>query len=120
MEETLKHITECPDGVPCGFGLSKELIGCVPGGDGCGLAIFAEAELSPFHDNQLAAATQEIKNTLAKISTDADGRKLSLIWTNKGFLLTWVDHSGGVNTENCSITHASNPEDVARELKLKM
>lgn len=118
MENELKTADNgCPDGMTCGFQLLAEEIACVPNGSGCTLAFLAEAELSDFHDQQLADATQAIKNILAAIPSDTNGRKLSFIKTSKGFLLTWVDHSGVV-LEN-ALTQDSDNAAIVAALKLK-
>jgi len=119
MENELKGGSNCLEGQPCGIFLKNESLDCNEEGF-CFLANFAEAELSNFHDNQLAEATQEIKSILAKIPADSAGRKVSLVWTIKGFLLAWVDHSGTNVIENPEITSASDANDIAAALKIKM
>jgi hypothetical protein len=119
MESELKDGSNCWDGGPCGIALENGKLSCNDPEFFCFMANFAEAELSGFHDDQLADATQAIKNILAKIPADSEGRKISLIWTIKGFLLAWVDHSGKV-IENPEITHKSDPIDIATALKVKM
>ncbi|HEX7175596.1 MAG TPA: hypothetical protein VF240_10090 [Pyrinomonadaceae bacterium] len=52
----------------------------------------AEAEISPFHDQTLADATQQIKQVLARIPPGPEGSHLSFLRTPRGILLAWAHH----------------------------
>jgi hypothetical protein len=60
---------------------------------------------SEFHDQYLIAATQAIKEILAGIPTDAQGRKLSFLHTNMGSLLAWVEHGEAVPANAVTADH---------------
>jgi hypothetical protein len=84
----------------------------------CEAVNILEAEESDFHDSNLVAATAAIKDILAKIPSDPQGRNLSFLKTNFGTLLAWVDH-GGTST-NDAVTFESDDATVAKALKLKL
>ncbi len=101
----------------CGFQVAGESLGCITGSGGCASADLLEAEPSAFFDDQMAEATRAIKEILAGIPADPNGRMISFINTNAGTLLAWVDHSGAV-LEN-AVTQNDDDATIADALKLK-
>ena len=96
MTDRITVMDPCDGRQACTFAVKKPNIVCVPGGSECKLAVMAEAETSAFHDRTLADATQKIKQVLASIPPDPEGRKLSFLTTHRGILLTWVYHGAKV------------------------
>lgn len=91
---------------------------CVEGSPAtCNIVNLLEAEESDFHDSNLIEATAAIKEILAKIPPDPNGRNLSFVQTNMGTLLAWVEH-GGDQIEG-GVTAEDTDETVAAALKLK-
>lgn len=84
----------------------------------CDIVNILEAEESNFHDCNLVEATAAIKAILAKIPPDPQGRHLSLLHTNMGQLLAWVQH-GGTAVEG-AVTADDDDATVAAALKLKL
>lgn len=94
-------------------------LSCVAGDvSTCNMVNILEAEESDFHDSNLVAATAAIKEILANIPPDANGRNLSFLHTNMGQLLAWVEH-GGTAAEG-GVTADDDDETVATTLKLKL
>jgi hypothetical protein len=81
------------------------------------VAELLEAEASGFHDENLIAATQQIRAILAAIPPDPAGRKLSFIRTNMGELLAWMDHSGAEVPEG-AVTAEDDDATIAQALRL--
>lgn len=108
--------SECV-GRACGFQLKEQTLACTQNGGSCMHAKFLEAEISAFHDEALAEATRKITQILADIPKDPDGREISLILTNMGSLLAWVDHSGISLDE--PVTENDDDAMIAAALKLK-
>lgn len=84
--------TECIGS--CGWNKS-EGVECDSGGGSCWAVNLLEANISDFHDQELADATQAIKKIISGIHP-RDEHKLSFVHTNMGTLLTWVHHGGKI------------------------
>lgn len=101
----------------CSFQFADESLSCIAGGGDCRIVLLLEAEESDFHDSRLIEATRAIKEIVAKIPPDENGRNLSFIHTNMGTLLAWVEH--GEEPIARAITAKSGDAEVAAALKLK-
>ncbi len=95
-------ITPNCSGKACQHVLAGEKAICETGSSTCTVAKLLEAEASGFHDEVLIEATRKIRQILEGIPPDPRGRSLSLLHTNFGSLLAWVDH------------YATAPEDGVR------
>lgn len=109
-------------GIECGFGacdffVEGEFAACMPGAGSCTSADCLEAEPSGFHDQHLIEATQKIREILAAIPADPQGRKLSFLHTKTGSLLAWVKQESVVRKNG--VTGKDDYEKVAKALKLK-
>ena len=94
-------------------------LSCIEGDPAtCNVVNILEAEESDFHDSSLVAATAAIKEILANIPADPNGRNLSFVTTNMGTLLAWVNH-GGDEVEG-GVTADDDDKTVAAALKLKL
>ncbi len=102
----------------CDFAISNDSAACGTGTGTCAVAELLEAEPSGFHDENLIAATQQIRAILAAIPPDSAGRKLSFIRTNMGELLAWMDHSGAEVPEG-AVTAEDDDATIAQALRLK-
>lgn len=106
-------------GASCKWVHSPGPLSCIEGDPAtCNIVNLLEAEESDFHDCNLIEATAAIKEILAKIPADPNGRNLSFLHTNMGQLLAWVEH-GGTSVEG-EVTADSDDETVAATLKLKL
>src|SRR2546427_12338869 len=108
-------ITACK-GV-CDYAISNDSAACSDGQGTCSVAEVLEAEASGFHDENLIAATQQIRAILAAIPPDPAGRKLSFIRTNMGELLAWMDHSGAEVPDD-AVTAENDDATIAQALRL--
>ena len=102
----------------CVYSISGESADCSAGAGTCGPAELLEAEPSGFHDQNLIAATQQIRAILASIPPDPAGRKLSFIRTNMGELLAWMNHSGAEVPDD-AVTAEDDDDTIAQALRLK-
>ncbi len=96
---------------------------CIAGnGDACRRAPLLKAKLSPFHDAALSEATQQINAILAALPPDPQGRAASLVYTKRGVLLAWVDHSGASSPASLKggVTGRSEEATVIKALGLKI
>ncbi|NJM52500.1 MAG: hypothetical protein HC846_03340 [Blastocatellia bacterium] len=84
----------------------------------CNVVNILEAEESDFHDSNLVAATAAIKEILANIPPDANGRNLSFLHTSMGQLLAWVEHGG--DSGGSGVTADDEDERVIAALNLKL
>lgn len=84
----------------------------------CNVVNILEAEESDFHDSNLIAATAAIKQILANIPPDENGRNLSFLHTNMGQLLAWVNH--GAEPVEGGVRANDDDDTVAAALKLKL
>jgi hypothetical protein len=109
-------ITACKG--TCDFAISNDSAACGTGTGTCAQAELLEAEASGFHDENLIAATQQIRAILAAIPPDPAGRKLSFIRTNMGELLAWMDHSGAEVPDD-AVTAEDDDATIAQALRLK-
>jgi hypothetical protein len=91
---------------------------CETGPPTCTAAKLLEAELSTFHDANLAEATRKITEILDGIPPDPHGRKLALMHTHFGSLLAWVEHRGMVPADQ-GIRPDANDATIAEALRLK-
>lgn len=110
-------------GSPCGgsrcsynLNLATEIMNCDVGDGSCLNPKFLSAEVSPFHDDALEAATQSINEIIAKVPVK-EGFELSLINTNMGLLLAWVSHKGPVSPND--ITSRNTDDEIRKALKIK-
>jgi len=108
-------ITACKG--TCDYAISNDAAACSDGTGTCATAQLLEAELSGFHDENLIAATQQIRAILAAIPPDPAGRKLSFIRTNMGELLAWMDHSGA-DVPDDAVTAEDDDATIAAALRL--
>lgn len=104
-------------GKACGFNVDGETVICTSGDGSCFEASILEAEVSGFHDTSLAYATSSIKTTLGAIPKDPQGRKVSILNTNMGLLLAWVQHGGAVPPG--AVTANNTDAEIAAALKLR-
>ena len=109
-------------GVGCGRGACDFVIvdddaNCQSGSGSCSAAVLLEAEPSGFHDENLIAATQKIREILAGVPADSRGRKLSFIQTNMGSLLAWMYHGATAPLEG--VTAKDDDATIAKALRLK-
>ena len=102
----------------CDYAVFEDSASCSTGSGSCSVAVLLEAEPSGFHDENLIAATQQIREILAAIPPDADGRKLSFIRTNMGSLLAWMDHSGATVPDG-AVTAEDDDATIAAALRLR-
>lgn len=107
---------DCTGGT-CGYNVDGESVICTAGDGSCFEASFLEAEVSGFHDSSLVNATSSIKTTLGAVPPDPQGRKLSILNTNMGLMLAWVNHGGAVPTK--AVTANDDDATVAGALKIK-
>ncbi len=98
----------------CGWN-KAEGVGCDSGGGSCWAVALLAANISDFHDQVLADATQEIKSIVAKIPPRS-GYKLSFVHTNMGTLLTWVHH--GRKIPHDAIRYGDDDAKIAEALGL--
>jgi hypothetical protein len=101
----------------CGHQILDDKVGCATGPGDCRPVSLLEAEESGFHDASLIAATSAIKDVLANIPPDANGRTLSFLNTRMGTLLAWVEH--GHDAWEGAVTGADDDATIAAALKLK-
>ena len=90
---------------------------CFSGSGTCLVSDLLEAEASDLHDKNLIEATRKIKQILAEIPADPNGRELSFLVTDMGLLLAWINHSQ-VFPAN-AVTAKDDKATVAKALKLK-
>ena len=102
----------------CGHQILDDKVGCAVGPGDCFQVSFLEAEESGFHDCHLVEATGAIKDILAKIPADPDGRTLSFLNTRMGTLLAWVEH--GHDAWEGAVTAEDDDATIAAALKLKL
>ena len=91
---------------------------CVEGESTCASAQLLPAAVSTFHDQALAALTQQINALLAAVPPDPAGRKLSFLHTRQGTLLAWVDHDTALVDMTGAVTAASDDAAIAQALGL--
>lgn len=104
-------------GRQCEFVIKNGEAACEPGTSTCTPAKLLQAEPSGLHDARLIEATNQINQILEAIPADSRGRALSLLHTNFGSLLAWVDHNAVAPADGVR----SNADDatLAQALRLK-
>lgn len=91
---------------------------CMNGTSSCFHAKLAKAEQSEFHDKQLADATEQITKILDSLK-DGKGRKLSLLATDAGMMLAWVNHDDiDVGDGSEPVRGSDDPEKVLKALRI--
>ncbi|MCW5956859.1 MAG: hypothetical protein KIT61_09750 [Pyrinomonadaceae bacterium] len=103
-------------GLDCGFGKVGGDLACTDGGS-CFKAEMLTASESIFHDAALVKATQAIKDALAAVPADPNGRQLSFIHTKMGTMLVWVRHD--IEVPPGSINAASSDEELINALGIE-
>jgi hypothetical protein len=110
---------ECRVKTQCSYVIKPDgSAACEPGTSTCSPAELLEAELSGFHDANLAEATRRIIEILEGIPPHPEGRRLSLLHTNFGSLLAWVDHRATVPAGQ-GIRADADDATIAEALRLK-
>ena len=104
-------------GKACDYVIVDDYAFCQTGTTSCTVAKLLEAEPSGFYDAKLIEATRRLREVLEGIPPDPRGRKLSLLHTNLGSLLAWVDHSATAPVKG--VTAADDDATVAKALRLK-
>lgn len=104
-------------GKACDYHVTNGTPVCGNGAGSCANPHLHEAEISAFHDQNLADATRAINSILEGIENSDSGRKLSFINTKQGVLLAWVQHEGE-RTED-SVTIDDDTATIARALRLR-
>lgn len=102
----------------CSFAYSNESLSCQNGTGDCFSALMLEADVSAFHDQALADATQRIQAILRSIPEDKMGRKLSFLHTRMGLFLAWVSVEDGEVPKDALTVDRDN-EGLAKALRLK-
>lgn len=90
-------------------------------GDACPVAQLLKAKRSSFHDAALIVATEQINAILAALPPDPQGRAASFVYTKRGVLLAWVDHSGApAGSLKGGVTGRADEATVIKALGLKI
>lgn len=101
----------------CAYVIVDDEATCTTGDGSCNSADCLEAEPSGFHDQHLIEATRKIREILAAIPADPQGRTLSFLHTRQGSLLAWVRQSSDEVKQG--VTAKDDDEKIAKALKLK-
>jgi hypothetical protein len=104
-------------GKACEYVIKDDKATCESGHTTCTRAKLLEANASGFHDARLIAATIQINQILDGIPADSGGRALSLLHTNDGSLLAWVDHNAVAPRDGVRST--ADDATIAKALRLK-
>ena len=104
-------------GKACQHVIHGDELACESGTSTCTLAKLLEADPSGFHDANLIEATRKIREILEGIPADPRGRTLSLVHTNFGSLLAWVDHNAIAPAEG--VRPDADDATIAKALRLK-
>jgi len=105
-------------GRDCEFKAFYTKVACMDGTRSCFSAKLAKASESEFHDKQLIEATEQITKILDSLK-DEKGRKLSLLATDAGMMLAWVNHDDideGDGSE--PVRGNDDPEKVLKALRI--
>ncbi len=105
-------------GKACQHVILDDEAACETGTSTCTMAKLLEAEPSGFHDKNLIEATRKIRQVLESIPPDPRGRKLSLLHTNFGSLLAWVDHNVTVPADR-GVRPDADDATIAKALRVK-
>ena len=105
-------------GKSCDFVLKDEDATCESGSSTCSPAKLLQAEPSGFHDAKLIEATNQINQILESIPADSRGRTLSLLHTNDGSLLAWVDHNAEAPADG--VRPDADDATIAAAMRLKV
>jgi hypothetical protein len=119
-QEDFDNVVACANKqTKCRWQMPVDVLQCVESALGnCNIPNILEAEESAFHDGNLVEATRAIKEILAGIPCDPNGRSLSFVHTNMGTLLAWVEH-GGTPIEG-AVSSDHDDDAVTAALKLKL
>lgn len=105
-------------GRDCEFTAYETMIVCTNGIWYCFRAKLAKAEESAFHDKQLVDATEQITKILDSLKDDKS-RKLSLLATDAGMMLAWVNHDDiDVGDGSEPVRGSDDPEKVLKALRI--
>lgn len=116
MDYDIKDLKADCRGGNCGPQIKGEVLGC-GNGQSCMTVALLEADESGFHDQHMIDATTAIRQILANIPEDPNGRKISFIHTNMGTLLAWVDH--GLGDIEGAVTEKDDDATIAAALRLR-
>ncbi len=103
-------------GKACDFVIKDDDATCESGTSTCSVAKLLQAAPSGFHPQQLIDVTNKINQILDAIPADPRGRTLSLLHTNDGSLLAWVDHKAAAPADG--VRPDDDEATVARALRL--
>lgn len=105
-------------GRDCEFNAYYTKVVCLDGTRSCFYAKLAKANESEFHDKQLIEATEQITKILDSLK-DEKGRRLSLLATDAGMMLAWVNHDETVKGDGSEPVRATDaPEKVLKALRI--
>ena len=105
-------------GKKCQHVIHGEDATCETGTSTCNPAKLLQAEPSGFHDAALIDATNKINQILETIPADARGRTISLLHTEWGSLLAWVDHNAIAPADG--VRPDADEATIAKALRLKL
>ncbi len=111
------HPTNCV-GRACQHVIHGEEATCESGSSTCSPAKLLQADPSGFHDSALIDATNKINQILEAIPADTRGRALSLLHTDWGSLLAWVDHHSAAPADG--VRPDADEATIAKALRLKL
>jgi hypothetical protein len=100
-----------------------EIIRCFASGKTCINTndFLLEAELSAFHDEDLARATQQINQIFADLEKrNSAGRQLSVLVTSLGHVLAWTTPDDGSIAPSKLVDEDSSESEVVKALRLKV
>lgn len=105
-------------GRKCEYMVFATSVDCENGESFCFNAKLSKAQESEFHDKQLVEATEQITKILDSLK-DEKGRKLSLLATDAGMMLAWVEHGETVKGDGSEPVRATDdPEKVLKALRI--
>lgn len=105
----------CPTRV-CDFNVLGDVVGCTDGSGSCFTAKMLKANVSGFHDEPLAEATERINEILDEVGHTSGDRMLAILGTRMGVFLAWVKHDHDLGYG--AVTPNNTDEEISTALNL--